>query len=271
MDIQRVQASSVNDVIDAVRIFAGLKRPGQSIWYRGSHCSRHVLLPSLMRESERDSSEVFGLEETLITMYRQRSLPFWPEGYPQTDWEHMFSMQHHGLATRLLDWSENAFIGLWFAMDGRCDDDHECSPILWLLDPQELNRVSLAHVYEHDSPVPVLNTVHEDIKPYAPATVKPEPRRTKGAVALFGTHNSARISAQRGVFTIAGKDVKPIEEAIAEVAGAGRPVLAAIELTGDAEAWRAELGVLGFTPSMIYPDLPGLARDLSEYMARSGS
>jgi hypothetical protein len=162
-------------------------------------------------------------------------------------------------------------VGLWFAMDGRCDEEHECTPVLWLLDPQELNRVSLAHVYEHDSPVPVLNTVHEDIKPYAPATEKPEPRRIKGAVALFGTHNSARISAQRGVFTIAGKDVKPIEEAIAEAADSPVPVLAAIDLAGDPDAWRAELAMLGFTPSMIYPDLPGLARDLSEYMARSGA
>ena len=33
----------------------------------------------------------------------ERSLPFWAAGYPQGKWEHLFSMQHHGIPTRLLD------------------------------------------------------------------------------------------------------------------------------------------------------------------------
>jgi hypothetical protein len=265
MDIDRVEATTVNEAIDAVLGFSDATREGQTVWFRGSHCCHHKLIPSLMRRPGITPETMFELESRLITLYRQRSLPFWPEGYPQTDWEHMFSMQHHGIETRLLDWSENAFVGLWFAFDGECPaDDHECWPALWLLDPQELNRISLSHIHEQDSPVPILTTVDEDLKPYAPATVLPPPRRIKSAVALYGTHNSPRISAQRGVFTVAGKDITAIEDSIGGEAGRGFPVLRIVDLKGDIEKLRAQMSMLGFSTSMVYPDLPGLARDLAE-------
>ena len=190
MEIKRITAASVIDVIEAIATFASDQRSGQAIWYRGAHCSMHRLLPGIARGVVTDPASCFALEARLITMFRQRSLPFWPEGYQQTDWEHMFSMQHHGVKTRLLDWSENAFVGLWFALDGACNAKpahDDCNPVLWLLDPQELNRVSLAHVHEDSSLVPILTTADEDIKPYAPETVSPSPRRIKSAVAVYGT------------------------------------------------------------------------------------
>jgi hypothetical protein len=80
---------------------------------------------------------------------------------------------------------------------------------------------------------------------------------------LYGTHNSARIAAQRGVFTVAGKDMQPLEATLESVTGFGYPVLGRINLTGGKDALRTNLATLGFTTSMVYPDLPGLARDLA--------
>jgi hypothetical protein len=219
------------------------------------------LIPSLLRQAGVTAEKADEQERRLITLYRQRSLPFWPEGYPQTDWEHLFSMQHHGVMTRLLDWTENVFVALWFALEADCatHEDGACSPTLWLLDPQELNRAALAHMYEDDSPVPVLTTADDDLQPYAPFIQLG--RRPKPPVALFGTHNSVRIASQRGTFTIAGREVIAIEGFVERGEQQG-PVLQSLGLTGGVADMRADLRAFGFTTSMIYPDLPGLARDL---------
>lgn len=56
------------------------------IWYRGVSCDRHALAPKLLRGRERAASEVNEREARLLTRFRQRSLAYWPSGYPQTPW-----------------------------------------------------------------------------------------------------------------------------------------------------------------------------------------
>jgi hypothetical protein len=147
VDVEQIDVGSAAEFVEAINSFAAKQRTDQVLWFRGSKCSQHSLAPGLYRNGDRTPEEAYAMEERLITLYRQRSLPFWPEGYPQSDWEHLFSMQHHQVRTRLLDWTENAFVGLWFALDGDCKKDHECSPAVWLLDPQELNRASLGRAH----------------------------------------------------------------------------------------------------------------------------
>lgn len=43
------------------------------------------------------------------------------EGRRLTDWELLARLRHYGAATRLLDASRNAYIALWFAVDGHLD------------------------------------------------------------------------------------------------------------------------------------------------------
>lgn len=56
------------------------------------------------------------------------------------DLEWIFLMQHHGLPTRLLDWTWSSLVALYFAVEDRGDDKHDGE--LWGMHPQFLNAAS---------------------------------------------------------------------------------------------------------------------------------
>ena len=182
-------------------------------------------------------------------------MAYWPAGYPQDDWEHLFAMQHHGLPTRLLDWSENLFVATYFALSSspRHPELHDgsCNPVLWIMNPVAWNK-SMPGLSEFSELIQVLTTVDEHLDPYRPETSK---RRPKSPVSIYGTHNSKRIVAQRGTFVVWGAEVKPLEEF-------DQPNLWKVVLKGDRETLFGDLHTLGFTETMVFPELTYLATEL---------
>ncbi|MEO5804235.1 MAG: FRG domain-containing protein, partial [Verrucomicrobiota bacterium] len=86
--------------------------------YRGHDRDDWKLLPKLCRDRKNLSVQVLKQDESdVIREYRSR--------FRLHDWtvtEIMAYAQHHGAPTRLLDWSRNPFIGLWFAVSNSdCD------------------------------------------------------------------------------------------------------------------------------------------------------
>ena len=247
-----LQASSIDELVKVALAVRAKLGQDAFLWYRGVDCAEHKLLPKLMRDGK-TSEAVFEREKRLATRFRQRSMAYWPAGYPQNDWEHMFAMQHHGVPTRLLDWSENLFVAAYFALASTPEHDHElpCEPVVWVLNPVAWNK-SMPALSEFSDLIQVLTTADEHLDPYRPETTK---RRFKSPVAIYGTHNSNRIVAQRGTFVVWGAEVKPLEEI-------DQPHLWKIVLKGDRSALFSDLHTLGFTETMVFPELTYLAAEL---------
>jgi len=232
------------------------------LWFRGQGCSRRSLLPSLLRcLPEVDAAYLLGVEQRLITRFRQRSLPYWPEGYPQEDWEHLFAMQHYGLPTRLLDWSQNALVAAYFASQhdvSRCEcESGACRPTVWALDPVSLNRNN-SRLEGYGDAIKVLATSDSAIEPWAPSVdsipFAPWP------IALYGTHNSPRIVAQQGTFTVSGKELIPLEQCPAVTSHVG--VLTKFVLLCSHAEIADGLRRLGTSQAAVFPDLSGVSADI---------
>lgn len=253
MAIDERAVDGVRGLVDAVLEIATSLEQGQFLWFRGLSRSSHALIPKIMRDG-RSSEDVFEREKRLLTRFRQRSLAYWPAGYPQNDWEHLFAMQHYGMPTRLLDWSENLFVAAHFALSNPINDS-ESRPVIWCINPVLWNR-SLPSLAEYGEYIHILTTVDDEAEAYRPDTAK---RRNKSPVAIFGTHNSQRIVAQRGTFMIWGNDPNPLEYFAESLSNK----IWKIEINGNRLDLAKELNLLGFGETMVFPEMPSLADELS--------
>ena len=233
------------------------------LWYRGCGKSSYNLTPTLYRHpSTQDVNSLIELEATLIGRFRQRSVPYLTRSI-DSDWEGLFLMQHFGVPTRLLDWTENPYIALYFAItlaaQSRESDSSSFSDdsAVWMLNPSLWNRTVLQHISYRGG---ALSVGDSQISGYAPGseidTMTNEP------VAIYGTHNSPRIVAQRGVFTIFGKIMSPMENLLERIAFPDDSLLKMEIPKSSLKQMRDSIFAIGFTDSVVFPDLEGLAREL---------
>jgi len=159
-------------------------------------------------------------------------------------------MQHYGLPTRLLDWTAGSLIALHFALSR---DTGEVDAAVWTLDPWALNSWSIRNADlvitgGEFEPEP---TAIKYLQPvYKPVRLPSRP------IAVVPPHNSPRITAQRGTFTVHGRRLEGLEQQFSKrIAKIVIPRHRAVEM-------RRHLRGMGISEFTLFPDLEGLCRDI---------
>jgi hypothetical protein len=203
------------------------------------------------------------LEKRLLARFQQRSIPF--QSRPLTDtWEWLFVMQHYGVPTRLLDWSESPLMALFFAVTlAQHTLNSQGKPVfngdtsIWFLDPEQWNKHA---VNLRSFEASTLTTDDANAAAYKPigdiAAMKSLP------IAIYGAHNSQRIVAQRGVFVCFGKDTRPMEVMYESEKFPADCLIKLVIKKGKLPHMYEALKRQGLTDSVVFPDLDGLSREI---------
>lgn len=230
-------------------------------WFRGEPESTQPLLPKLYRR--RRGRPLFrDFENQLLQSFRVKAGSFSDRPVPDrknTD-QWLFLAQHVGLPTRLLDWTESALVGLWFAL-------RERKPIVWMLNPLELNRLSVSTkkgiVAVGTDQFPLtwftpkdgrINIGHESVR----AAWEQRFSKIDLPVAITPTYVHPRMSAQRSCFTIQGRLERPLSDLVPRTV-LKRYIVEPRAIPG----LKRDLNMLGVMQATAFPDLDGLAAELA--------
>jgi len=207
-------------------------------FFRGHADSSWQLLPSIRRFKVSENSE-----EIMYFDFLTQAGSLLPEN--NSAWVNAFMMQHYGLPTRLLDWTETFSVALYFALK-----NSKKNAAIWILDPFELNR-------ESTSTIEILRPT--DLKTdYRAYFIEKTVPLEGDVIAISPLRHNPRVFNQHAGFTLHDNIETPLEDLHPSV-------LTKIEINKAAfeDAWTF-LELAGINEFTLFPDLDGLARDLKK-------
>lgn len=138
---KKIEISTPGTFAELLEVIEEFQSKSAISWYRGCRNKAHALKPALYRHAARTKrDEIAALEIELTTRFVQRSLPFLDRSLTD-EWDKLFLMQHYGVPTRLLDWTENPFVSIYFALVS-ASEPKATDASLWMCDPVAWNRAA---------------------------------------------------------------------------------------------------------------------------------
>jgi hypothetical protein len=234
--------------------------------YRGMPDKDWRLLSSLDRLGGAEQPHAKAhLEEHLLRNFVRFGKPFLPK-QNENIWELMCIAEHHGLPTRLLDWTHSPLVAAHFATLNR---ERKNDRVIWRLNWQLL--------HEHFG-LRTLSFLVEDLE----ALLRERgydsgwdfiagkiPRRKRFACLLEPPAFTERLSVQSGAFTVASVKNKTFDAFLHECGL--RQALSRFVIPADRVGFvRDQLDLATVSERRLFPGLDGISAELKRYYAASG-
>ncbi len=222
----------------------------ESVLYRGvANCEDKVLsgigrIKESQREDDRLQHEVSAVREFL-----HAAAPLLPHNI-QTDSLSVLALaQHHGLPTRLLDWTTNPLVALYFATNKSKDAD----AVVYALDRKD--RLVVDDTVRLENVLGQRQYIREDRYLYPIegwCDICEADKKASRYTFLSAPHFTPRITAQQGCFTL---HLDPFEE----ISRKDYCKVLCIPKENKKRLY-ADLSKLGIHEGTLFPDLDGLSK-----------
>jgi hypothetical protein len=188
--------------------------------FRGVSNEGYSLVPSLGRIQPKRNRDILSVESEMFNLFKERAIPYLGH-IPANEWEWLAIAQHHGLPTRLLDWTRNPLVATYFAIS----NNNSHNRAIYVLK----NKDSVINTQIHQSPFAFQDMVAK----YIPSHITP------------------RIAAQDGLFTIHPDPIAPHDsELIDKIIIPAKVTPRMIE----------ELRTYGVHAAALFPGLDGISQ-----------
>lgn len=262
MPIREIQVETLGEFVDVVTPREPDARTGRrrdTGVYRGASNAARPLLTSLDRLGgmEPPFTKV-GLEAHILRSFIRYSRPHLDMQRTHDDWELLIAAQHHGVPTRVLDWSYSPLVAAFFATrPGTVDHDRA----IWRLDWQRVHRAfelpplallieDLASQLGIDGLTPWSLFAAKDSKPFACMIEPPSLDR--------------RIAVQAATFTLTSTIGRSFD-AFLEDQGLGDVLTKYVIPASSVHRMRDQLDLVAVDERRLFPDLDGVAAAIQRY------
>ncbi|GHV27992.1 hypothetical protein FACS18948_6320 [Clostridia bacterium] len=227
--------------------------------FRGMHDIKYDLVPSLRRNCK----DEIWLETNLMRNFARYAASVEPK-VTSSVWYNMTIGQHHGLPTRLLDWTYSPLVAMHFATD---DPDYlkidESDAVIWKTHIGEINGLlppiyqkKLKEQYAYVLTTDLMASITNDLEQYDRDMVD------RSIAFMEPPSIDARIVNQYALFSIVPSEIANMEEFFRHNGSKTSKIIIDKSLK---KTIRDMLDQMNMTERLLYPGLDGLATWLKRH------